>query len=364
MVFLVFVEGQNASIRGMFMNTGKISLGKLLSLLVFVVGFQSVWADVWKGNIEAPQKQTIGGKEYYVIEKAAHLAWFSDSVNKYVLNAKWQRMISLIEADTSKPEYRTRAFKDSAIALMTAIRQDPESYYQDPAKKALWNKGPYTGYLRSAWDFTTDVEMNATITAEYLDMNNIPFTPIAAGNGTAKYTGTFLGNGITIKNLKVDSKEFPLQVFDVVHGYPSYCQNVGLFGVIGSGTVRNLILDGVTIYATGKNDYWANPHQVSVGPIVGWMTGGTIDTCYTSGKIVTNGRDVGAGGILGAMTNGKKISNALSTVSIEASGRDVYVGGISGVIRGGVTISSSVYDGDALEAHPDEIGGYSWPSRK
>lgn len=356
MVFLVFVEGQNASIRGMFMNTGKISLGKLLSLLVFVVGFQSVWADVWKGNIEAPQKQTIGGKEYYVIEKAAHLAWFSDSVNKYVLNAKWQRMISLIEADTSKPEYRTRAFKDSAIALMTAIRQDPESYYQDPAKKALWNKGPYTGYLRSAWDFTTDVEMNATITAEYLDMNNIPFTPIAAGNGTAKYTGTFLGNGITIKNLKVDSKEFPLQVFDVVHGYPSYCQNVGLFGVIGSGTVRNLILDGVTIYATGKNDYWANPHQVSVGPIVGWMTGGTIDTCYTSGKIVTNGRDVGAGGILGAMTNGKKISNALSTVSIEASGRDVYVGGISGVIRGGVTISSSVYDGDALEAHPDEIG--------
>lgn len=356
MVFLVFVEGQNASIRGMFMNTGKISLGKLLSLLVFVVGFQSVWADVWDGNIEAPQKQTIGGKEYYVIEKAAHLAWFSDSVNKYVLNAKWQRMISLIEADTSKPEYRTRAFKDSAIALMTAIRQDPESYYQDPAKKALWNKGPYTGYLRSAWDFTTDVEMNATITAEYLDMNNIPFTPIAAGNGTAKYTGTFLGNGITIKNLKVDSKEFVMQVFDVVHGYPSYCQNVGLFGVIGKGTVRNVILDGVTIYATGKNDYWANPHQVSVGPVVGWMNGGTIDTCYTSGSIVTNGRDVGAGGILGAMTDGKTVSNALSTVSIEASGRDVYVGGISGVIRGGVTISSSVYDGDALEAHPDEIG--------
>ena len=111
-----------------------------------------------------------------------------------------------------------------------------------------------------------------------------------------------------------------------------------------------------TIYATGKNDYWANPHQVSVGPVVGWMTGGTIDTCYTSGSIVTNGRDVGAGGIMGAMTNGKKISNALSTVSIEASGRDVYVGGISGVIRGSVTISSSVYDGDNLEAHPDEIG--------
>ncbi|SHL05640.1 Listeria/Bacterioides repeat-containing protein [Fibrobacter sp. UWT2] len=339
------------------MDTGKISLGKLLALLIFMVGIQSAWADVWDGTTKTPaKKQTIDGKEYFLIDSAANLAWFSDTVNNYVLEAKWQRLISLIEADTSKAEYRTRAFKDSAINLMKAIRQDPESYYLDPAKKALWNKGPYTGYLRSAWDFTVNVELNAKITAEYLDMNNKPFTPIAAGNGTAKYTGTFLGNGITIKNLKVDSKEFVMQVFDVVHGNPSYCQNVGLFGVIGSGTVRNLILDGVTIYATGKNDYWANPHQVSVGPIVGWMTGGTIDTCYTSGKIVTNGRDVGAGGILGAMTDGKTVSNALSTASIEASGRDVYVGGISGVIRGGVTISSSVYDGDNLEAHPDEIG--------
>ena len=338
------------------MAASKISLARVFALLILVAGFQSVWADVWKGNIEAPGKQTIGGKEYYVIEKAAHLAWFSDSVNKYAIDAKWQKLISLIEADTSKAEYKTRAFKDSAISLMTAIRQDPESYYRDPAKNALWNKAPYTGYLRTAWNTEVNIPMNATITAEYLDMNNIPFTPIAAGNGTARFTGTFLGNGITIKNLKVDSKEFAMQVFDVVHGYPSYCQNVGLFGVIGSGTVRNLILDGVTIYATGKNDYWANPHQVSVGPVVGWMTGGTIDTCYTSGSIVTNGRDVGAGGIMGAMTNGKKISNALSTVSIEASGRDVYVGGISGVIRGSVTISSSVYDGDNLEAHPDEIG--------
>jgi len=354
--FPCFCGTERCQFKGISMNTGKISLARVFALLILVAGFQSVWADVWKGNIEAPQKQTIGGKEYYVIEKAANLAWFSDSVNKYAIDAKWQKLISLIEADTSKAEYKTRAFKDSAISLMTAIRQDPESYYRDPAKNALWNKTPYTGYLRTAWNTEVNIPMNATITAEYLDMNNIPFTPIAAGNGTARFTGTFLGNGITIKNLKVDSKEFAMQVFDVVHGYPSYCQNVGLFGVIGSGTVRNLILDGVTIYATGKNDYWANPHQVSVGPVVGWMTGGTIDTCYTSGSIVTNGRDVGAGGIMGAMTNGKKISNALSTVSIEASGRDVYVGGISGVIRGSVTISSSVYDGDNLEAHPDEIG--------
>ena len=155
------------------MNTGKISLVRVFALLILMAGFQSVWADVWKGNIEAPGKQTIGGKEYYVIEKAAHLAWFSDSVNKYAIDAKWQKLISLIEADTSKAEYKTRAFKDSAISLMTAIRQDPESYYRDPAKNALWNKAPYTGYLRTAWNTEVNIPMNATITAEYLDMNNM-----------------------------------------------------------------------------------------------------------------------------------------------------------------------------------------------
>ena len=339
------------------MNTGKISLVRVLALLFLMAGFQSVWADVWNGNVSAPNKQTINGKEYYLIEKAEHLAWFADTVNKYAVGVKWQKMIDAIEADTSKPEYKTRAFKDSAIALMEKIKQDPESYYTDPAKKALWDKAPYKKYLQVAWNVgDIAVKLNAKITADYLDMNNLQFTPIAAGNGPAKFAGNFEGNGVTIKNLKIDSKEFKFQFYDVLNGYPSYCQNVGLFGVIGSGKVTNVILDGVTIHATGKNDFWANPNQVSVGPIAGWMNGGTIDTCFASGRILTNGRDVGAGGVIGAMTNGKSIRNALSTVSVEASGRDVYVGGIAGVIRGNATIARSVYDGDTLVAHPDEVG--------
>ena len=339
------------------MNTGKISLVRVLALLFLMAGFQSVWADVWNGNVSAPNKQTINGKEYYLIEKAEHLAWFADTVNKYAVGVKWNAMIDAIEADTSKPEYKTRAFKDSAIALMEKIKQDPESYYTDPEKKALWDKVPYKKYLQVAWGVDNiSVKLNAKITADYLDMDNRQFTPIAAGNGPTKFAGNFEGNGVTIKNLKIDSKEFKFQFYDVLNGYPSYCQNVGLFGVIGAGKVTNVILDGVTIHATGKNDFWANQNQVSVGPIAGWMNGGTIDTCYASGRILTNGRDVGAGGVIGAMTGGKAIRNALSTVSIEASGRDVYVGGVAGVVRGGAAITRSVYDGDTLVAHPDENG--------
>ncbi|MBR6317166.1 MAG: hypothetical protein IKR75_01925, partial [Fibrobacter sp.] len=64
------------------MKTGKISLVRVLSLLVFLLGFQSVWADVWDGVTKTPaKKQTIDGKDYYLIESAANLAWFSDEVN-------------------------------------------------------------------------------------------------------------------------------------------------------------------------------------------------------------------------------------------------------------------------------------------
>lgn len=326
---------------------------KIAVMLLCLIGVGSAWADVWDGVSKTRAKTTnIDGVEYFLIESAANLAWFSDSVNNYVLEQKWNKMVTAINNDDSK----TEIFKEEAISLMEAIRLDPELYYTDPEKKALWNKSPYRGYLETARGMEVTVKMNAKITAEYLDMNGYPFIPIASGMGSNKFGGTFDGNNVTIKNLKVDSKTFKFRFYDVLVGYPLDCQNVGLFGVIGKeGVVKNVVLDGATILATGKNDYWTNTNQVSVGPIVGWMDGGTIDACYASGLVITNGRDVGAGGILGAMRKGS-VTNSLTTVSVEASGKDVYVGGVVGVIRGSASILSTVYDGEKLVAHPDEIG--------
>lgn len=333
-------------------NTYGFSLGKWLALFVFLFAGQAVWADVWDGVTKTPAKmQKIDGKDYFLIETAANLAWFSDTVNQIVRDTKWNAMIEAINKDASNKD------KKSTLELMEKIKQDPEAYYTDPEKRAEWYKAPDTNYLKVAWgQDNIPVEINAKITAEYLDMNNKPFTPIAAGNGPARFAGVFEGNGVPIKNLRVDSKEFAVQFYDVWVGYPSYCQNVGLFGVIGSGgVVRNVVLDNVVIMATGKNDFWKNTNQVSVGPIAGWVNDGTIDTCFVSGTVITNGRDVGAGGIAGAMNDGH-IKDALSTVSIEASGKDVYVGGVVGVLKVKSSISTSVYDGDNLVAHPDDKG--------
>ena len=76
------------------MDTSKISLARVLALLVFLLAVQSAWADVWDGTTKTPAKtEKIDGKNYFLIESAANLAWFSDTVNSSTaanvkLNAK------------------------------------------------------------------------------------------------------------------------------------------------------------------------------------------------------------------------------------------------------------------------------------
>ncbi len=258
----------------MFMNTGKISLGKLLSLLVFVVGFQSVWADVWDGVTRTrPDTATIDGKTYFLIESAANLVWFSDSVN-------------------------------------------------------VTTNG--------------NVGINAKVVAEYIDLDHHPFTPIAAGKGDTKYTGIFDGNGVTIANLYIDSTSLgEIQC--------AYEQNVGFFGTQGGGSIiKDVILENVYLSANADRGFACGAgadYQISVGPVVGWQSGGTVSGCYASGMIYSKGKGQGVGGIVG--TSSGKIMDCLSIVSVNASGEDGYVGGILGYAENS-TVESSVYDGNSL----------------
>jgi len=327
-----------------------IPFTKLVSLLVCVLGVGSAMA-AWDGVTKTPARDTtINKTKYYLIENEANLAWFADSANRQAVNAKWNYLVDQINKLSLTDEKKADALK-----LMEAIRQDPYSYYSDEEKRALWS--PYKSFLESARNQGSTINMNAIITANYLDMGGKQFTPIAAGHGEVKYTGIFNGNGVTIKNLEVNSDSFSMQFYDVVTGYPDYCQNVGMFGAIGSGVVKNLILDNVNIWATGKNDLWKNNgrNQISVGSIVGWMEGGRIDSCYASGSITSDGKDVGVGGLVGGMKN-SSINNSLSVMSEIASGDSVYVGGIVGVVRVKATISYCAYDGSRIQAAPN-VGG-------
>lgn len=173
----------------------------------------------------------------------------------------------------------------------------------------------------------------AELTAD-IDLENEAWKPIGYASNydeTKAYSGTFDGKGYTIKNLNVSGSG-----------------NIGLFGYVSGGTIRNLTVAG-SVTATGGRaggitctlidgliENCANLCTVtytgadgSVGGIVGYAypidDSVAIRDCYNIGKIDGGTR---TGGILGLDNYpGTEISNCYNVGSVTGN---EYVGAIAG----------------------------------
>ena len=173
----------------------------------------------------------------------------------------------------------------------------------------------------------------AELTAD-IDLENEAWKPIGYASNydeTKAYSGTFDGKGYTIKNLNVSGSS-----------------NIGLFGYVSGGTIRNLTVAG-SVTATGGRaggitctlidgliENCANLCTVtytgadgSVGGIVGYAypidDSVAIRDCYNIGKIDGGTR---TGGILGLDNYpGTEISNCYNVGSVTGN---EYVGAIAG----------------------------------
>ena len=114
----------------------------------------------------------------------------------------------------------------------------------------------------------------AVLTAD-IDLNNEPWTPIGPDRDSA-YTGTFDGQGHTVKNLSV-----------TVNGQPG---RAGLFGCVKDGTIRKLTVAG-SVSCTA-NQGWC-------GGIAGYAMDETIENCASLCTVSCTGKDARVGGIVG-----------------------------------------------------------------
>ena len=147
-----------------------------------------------------------------------------------------------------------------------------------------------------------DTKICAELT-EDIDLNGEAWTPIGIGEvvywGIRSYSGTFDGKGHTIKNLSIDRS----------------AQNVGLFGYVYGGTIRNLTVLG-SVKGTGYT-----------GGIAGAADGGTFENCANLCEVQggTTENDT-TGGIIGFAPFGDNLIV-----------RDCYnVGSITGRHAGGI----------------------------
>ena len=156
-----------------------------------------------------------------------------------------------------------------------------------------------------------------------IDLGDEPWTPIGQYARNA-YTGTFDGQRYTIK-VKITG---------------STSNHYGLFGVVGSGTVRNLTVEG-TVTVTGSSSSYGSSYGIA--GIVGAMndgTTGTVENCVNKATI-SGTQNVGGivGYISGGYTAGKRvIQNCANYGDISSTSNDA--GGIVGYISGQVTVDS------------------------
>ena len=272
-----------------------IGIQTAMLAMIFSIAFVGQAMAAWDGKSKAePKTQKIDGKDFYLIESEANLAWFSDTI------------------------YRAG--------------------------------GTST--------------LNAKLTKS-LDMGSKLFMPIAAGMGRTQFAGIIDGDGFTISNLYIDAGKIAEVKNPFCDSSIARCnaQNAAFIAVMSGGSVKNLNFENLYITASASaGDILGDQQPVSVGGVVAWQKGGTIEGCSVSGKILTSGSGNGVGGVVGNAWNGT-IKNNLSTVSIYASGNQTYIGGVVGFIRGKtekekVTVESCAYDGNALVNSGDgKIGG-------
>ena len=163
-----------------------------------------------------------------------------------------------------------------------------------------------------------------------IDLRNIAnFVPI--GGGSDPFTGAFDGRGNVIRNLTINGG--PIEV--------------GLFGIVENGAVRNLGLVDVSI---------SSPSSAYVGPLVGAMLTSVVENSFATGEVAGGSSGSNVGGLVGYMSGGS-IRRSHSTASVFA--RNGSVGGLVGFGAEEYAIIGSYASGAVGGSRGSAVGGLS-----
>ncbi len=182
--------------------------------------------------------------------------------------------------------------------------------------------------LAGTYQLGTDLSMAATASNSGEVWNAGGFSPI--GDAMTYFTGSFDGQSHTITNLTINR---------------SSVLGVGLFAFTQNATISNVGLSGGTV--TGKS---------YVGPLIGYMTGGSVTSAWSSATVSstdTTGLDIG--GLVGANYSGT-ISRSYATGNVTGAG--YQIGGLVGYNVDGGVISQSFASGNVSGTNATGGGGY------
>ena len=249
------------------MKTGKISLVRMLSLLVLLLGFQSAWADVWDGETKTPaKKEKIDGKDFFLIESAANLAWFSDTVNSL----------------------------NGSVGLNAKVVANYIDMNHKPFVPIAAGKGDRN--YKGTFDGNHVVIRNLNISSDHISSINRDY-----GQNIAFIAAL---NGGTVKDVVLDSVyiKATTDIGSILKGENNKISVGTVVAWQKTGTVEGCYASGI-IYNSGKGQ--------AVGGIVGNADAGTIKNNLSIISIQISGSEAYVGGIIGQAKNDVKIESCV-----------------------------------------------------
>ena len=147
-----------------------------------------------------------------------------------------------------------------------------------------------------------------------LDLSGYQWTPIGNGSNFGRYfAGTFDGQYHKIMNL-------------LHHSTGDELIRNGLFGVVSDGgTLKNLLVIDA--------DIASNDGSLLAGILADWVDGGTVENCYTSGKIENKVGDKMVGGLIGQCTGSTQVKGCASDATVISTESDEdHVDTVGGLI--------------------------------
>ena len=147
-----------------------------------------------------------------------------------------------------------------------------------------------------------------------LDLSGTQWTPIGNGDNFVRhFAGTFDGQYHKIMNL-------------YHHSTGDELIRNGLFGVVSDGgTLKNLLVIDA--------DIASNDGSLLAGILADWVNGGTVENCYTSGRIENKVGDKMLGGLIGQCTWSTQVKGCASDATVISTESDEdHVDTVGGLI--------------------------------
>ena len=253
----------------------------------------------------------------------------------------------------------------SVLPVAIAADEVPEGY---TAVSDAWDLYFMRDALNGKFILTADIDLTEYVAAGGdLDNNGHGWAPIGE-NGSIPFSGSFDGNGHTIKGLHIE---------DIQTNY------AGLFGYL-TGTVKNLILENVSIIGScqymgavagrcsgtisgirvsgmiqsTRTDSMYEPH---VGAIAGYLLNGTIDGCANTATLsASENQTAFIGGICGRVySSGDNVTISCCYNTGAIAGRG-YLGGIVGLASVNSNYPNSAYIEDCYNTAQINATDYNY----